>query len=103
MMTVVGDGGEINLTDQVVPVTTALPLSGQTALVGVLGLSETVSTLSSNDVIRAWVKFNQGAHASSLNPVPSAAATREMQTQVSSFIATKGSVLPITNTDVIAN
>ncbi|WP_218310719.1 VolA/Pla-1 family phospholipase [Alteromonas antoniana] len=103
MMTVVGDGGE-NLPDQVIPVTTALPLSGQAGFAGVLGLEQVSSTVEpTGETVSGWVQFLEGAHASSLNPAPSAAATEEMQREVAGYIASEAMMLPITNESVVAN
>ena len=102
MLTVVGDGGA-NLPDQVIPVSTALPLSGQNALAGVIGLEQVVSTVQSADPLSGIVKFNEGAHGSSLSPFASGAVTAEMQLQIATFVGSGGRVIQITNPDVIAN
>ncbi len=104
MMTVVGDGTADNLPDQVIPISTALPLAGQLPLANTIGLTQ-ISTSQSlgSDAISGIVQFNSGAHASSLNPASSAAVTEEMQRQVAGYIATDALALPITNEDVIAN
>lgn len=102
MMTVVGDGGETNLPDQVIPVTTGIPLSGQQSLAGIIGL-EQVSTTTTGDDVSGLVLFTEGAHASSLNPAASQATTTEMQTQVASFLSSGATVLPVTNTGVVKN
>ena len=102
-MTVVGDGGE-NLPDQVNPVVTSLPLSGQNPMAAMIGLEQVTSTISSTtDTVSGQVRFNSGAHGSSLNPTPDPAVTREMQLQLSGFIKSNAQALPITNTDVVAN
>ncbi len=102
MMSVVGDGGE-NLPDQVIPVTTALPLAGQAGLAQIIGLEQVSSTVTSTDPVSGWVQFLEGAHGSSLNPAPSAAVTEEMQREVAGYIASEARVLPITNEAVVAN
>jgi Pla-1/cef family extracellular lipase len=101
MMTVVGDGTPENLPDQVIPITTSLPLSGQLPLAQLMQLEEVVSTVTSAEAISAIVKFNKGAHGSSLNPAPNPAVTTEMQRQVAGYLGSKATALPITNTDVI--
>jgi Pla-1/cef family extracellular lipase len=101
MMTVVGDGTDANKPDQVIPVTTSLPLSGQLPLAQLMQLESIVSTKTGN-AISGLVKFSQGAHASSLSPASSPATTAEMQTQVATYLGSKATVLPITNTDVIS-
>ncbi|WP_100657183.1 VolA/Pla-1 family phospholipase [Alteromonas flava] len=102
MMSVVGDGGD-NLPDQVIPISTALPLAGQIPLARQIGLEQVVSTITSTEPLSGHVWFNEGAHASSLNPASSPAVTTEMQRQVAGFIASKARLLPITNEAVIAN
>jgi Pla-1/cef family extracellular lipase len=104
MLTVVGDGTEANLPDQVIPVSTALPLSGQLPLAQTIGLSQVSTTQGPGaDPVSGLVLFNSGAHASSLNPASSAAVTTEMQRQVAGYIASDALVLPITNESVVAN
>ena len=102
MMTVVGDGSEENLPDQVIPVSTKLPLSGQNPLAGLIGLPQISSTVT-GDPVSGQVRFTEGAHASSLSPDASAAATTEMQTQVATYLATEAGVIKISNPDVVAN
>ncbi|PRO72967.1 hypothetical protein C6Y40_13825 [Alteromonas alba] len=102
-MSVVGDGGE-NLPDQVNPVVTSLPLAGQHPMAAMIGLEQVTSTISSETgTVSGQVRFNSGAHASSLSPAADPAVTREMQLQVGGFIKSEAQALPITNTDVVAN
>ena len=103
MMTVVGDGTDENLPDQVIPVSTALPLSGQLPLASTIGLSQVSTTQASTDPLSGLVLFTSGAHASSLNPASSAEVTLEMQSQVAGYISEDATVLPITNESVVAN
>ena len=104
MMTVVGDGSAENLPDQVIPVSTALPLSGQLPLAATMGLMQVSTTQGpSADPISGLVKFNSGAHASSLSPAANADVTAEMQRQVAGYIASDALVLPVTNEAVISN
>lgn len=103
MLTVVGDGGEVNLPDQVIPPVTSLPLSGQLALARIMGSQPVVvSTPAGTSPLNAIVTFNQGVHASSLSPV-NPAVTLEMQTQIASFLASQGTALVVSNEAVIAN
>jgi len=102
VMTVVGDGGD-NLPDQVIPVSTAVPLAGQTAYVNMMGIDQVSASVQSADPISGYVLFNEGAHGSSLNPGPSGATTLEMQSQVATFIASGGRVLPIGNTTIVVD
>ena len=101
-MTVVGDGSEENLPDQVIPVSTALPLAGQNPLAGLIGLEQVSSTVQ-GDPATGQVRFTEGAHASSLSPDASEATTIEMQTEVATYLATQAGTIVITNEDVVAN
>ena len=102
MMTVVGDGREENLPDQVIPVSTALPLAGQNPLAGLIGLEQVSSTVQ-GDPATGQVRFTEGAHASSLSPDASEATTVEMQTEVATYLATQAGTIVINNEDVVAN
>jgi len=100
MLEVVGDGGEINLPDQVIPNTTSLPLAGTEPLAAIMGLSGVNVTTPGSGLVR----FIEGSHSSLLSPADSAAATLEMQTQVASFFSTANAGSPtivINNTSVI--
>jgi Pla-1/cef family extracellular lipase len=103
MLTVVGDGGEENLPDQVIPVTTALPLAGQQALVNIMGLPQVSTTVAGTSPVSGVVFFNEGAHASSLSPASSPAVTTEMQTQVANYVASGARAIVVTNEEVVAN
>jgi len=98
MLLVVGDGGEMNLPDQVVPVETSLPLSGGKPLAQQMGLPAVNSTAQGSGV----VSFLEGTHSSILDPGPSAAATAEMQRQLATFMATMGTTILVTDTSVVA-
>lgn len=102
MMTVVGDGGD-NLPDQVIPVTTAIPLAGQQALANIMGLQQISTTTVSTSPISGIVKFVEGAHASSLSPASSADVTAEMQREVANYMASGATAIVITNEAVVAN
>ena len=102
MLTVVGDGNE-NLPDQVIPVTTALPLAGQQALANIMGLDLVSTTTTGSAPISGIVKFNEGAHGSSLNPTSSTAVTVEMQLQVINYLGSGGTAIVVTNESVIEN
>ena len=103
MLTVVGDGSAANLPDQVIPVSTTLPLSGQLPLAQLMQLQEVVSTVMSSESVSGIVKFTEGAHASSLSPASSPAVTAEMQSQVATYMASQGKVIQVTNTSLIQN
>ncbi|MET1219187.1 MAG: VolA/Pla-1 family phospholipase [Glaciecola sp.] len=103
VLTVVGDGGD-NLPDQVIPVSTALPLAGQDAYVEQAGIMQASSTIPPQaDPMSAYVLFNEGAHGSSLSPASSARVTVEMQQQIAAFLASGGRTLPITNTEIVVD
>lgn len=102
MMTVVGDGSEQNPPDQVIPVSTTLPLAGQLPYAGIVGL-EQVTVTQTGDPVSGHVLFTSGAHASSLSPDADPAVTEEMQREVAGYIGSGATILPITNEDVVAN
>ncbi|MEQ3640686.1 MAG: VolA/Pla-1 family phospholipase [Alteromonas sp.] len=104
MMTVVGDGSAENLPDQVIPVSTALPLSGQLPLANIIGLEQVSTTVGPQaDPISGLVLFNSGAHASSLSPASNATVTAEMQRQVATYVSSDAGLLPISDESVVAN
>lgn len=106
LIEVIGDGGS-NLADTVIPNTiTTSPLGGTEGGVALLGLSSVSNTAAGSGVVR----FLKGHHGSILSPeaLPeapdaeaTAAATQEMQSQVTGFFATEGQVINVTNTDVV--
>jgi Pla-1/cef family extracellular lipase len=102
MITVVGDGGE-NLPDQVIPVSTTIPLSGQLPLATLMDLETVASTVSSPNPLSGIVKYTAGAHASSINPGPNAAVTAEMQSQVATYLGSGGRVIQVTNPSIVTN
>jgi len=106
LIEVVGDGGT-NLSDQVIPnrITTS-PLGGTEGAIALLGLPSVSSTSAGSGAVR----FLNGHHGSILtdedrDEAPDAAltgaATQEMQSQVTGFFATKGTVINVTNTTVV--
>lgn len=111
---VVGDGGD-NKPDQVIPPTAANnPISGTIPLANFMGL-ETVSTSQplSETPGSYLVKFTKGHHGSILTPAQddaqaataegSAAANAEMQLQVATYLAARGRMLLVTNTEVVTD
>tara|TARA_B110000196_G_scaffold132718_1_gene114872 strand:- start:5359 stop:7806 length:2448 start_codon:yes stop_codon:yes gene_type:complete len=111
---VVGDGGE-NKPDQVIPPMAANnPISGTIPLANFMRL-ETVSTTQAMTEAPAsyLVKFSKGHHGSILTPAQdaaqsstvegSAAANAEMQMQVAVYLATRGRMLLVTNSDVVTD
>ncbi|RDV26039.1 hypothetical protein DXV75_08125 [Alteromonas aestuariivivens] len=103
MMSVVGDGSAENLPDQVIPISTTVPLSGQQSLAATIGLEQVSSTVSGTEPVSGWVQFLQGGHGSSLSPEASAAVTMEMQRQIAGFMASNGLVISVTNEAVVKN
>lgn len=103
MMTVVGDGSEDNLPDQVIPVTTSLPLSGQLPLAQIMELDTVSTTTMGSEAISGLVLFNSGAHASSLSFERSAEVYAEMQSQVAAYMASEARVIQVSNETVVQN
>ncbi|MCF6436138.1 VolA/Pla-1 family phospholipase [Pseudoalteromonas sp. MMG022] len=112
-MSLITGGVDGNKADTVIPPTTANPLSGGTPMANLMGL-QTVSTTQLSETPMSYVvNFSQGNHASSLTtsmrentggtPQGHAMAAVEMQTQIASFLKSKGLYLQITNSAVIAN
>ncbi|GAA0347124.1 lipase [Bowmanella denitrificans] len=102
MIEVVGGNqvnGEVSLPDQVIPNKTSLPLAGTEPLAKLMGLWPPVVSDTQGSGL---VQFAEGTHSSILDPGPSAAATTEMQRQLATFMASKGMLIKINNTDVIA-
>jgi Pla-1/cef family extracellular lipase len=114
LIEVVGNGVECidilntdNCSDQVIPNTVSTtPFGGTEGAIALLGLPGVSNTTEGSGAVR----FIYGHHSSildaSLNsaspdPVKSAAATQEMQSQVAGFFATMGQLITVTNADVI--
>ncbi|QZO11487.1 VolA/Pla-1 family phospholipase [Pseudoalteromonas piscicida] len=115
-MSVVTGGVDGNAADLVIPPTTERSfLSGSLPLAGFMGLMPASETQISQDGTPGSyvVKFSQGHHSSILTTgfdekaggtaAGHAAASIEMQTQVASFLKSKGLVLQVSNPDVVAN
>ncbi|WP_017219154.1 VolA/Pla-1 family phospholipase [Pseudoalteromonas sp. NJ631] len=115
-MSVVTGGVDGNAADLVIPPTTERSfLSGSLPLAGFMGLMPASETQMSQDGTPGSyvVKFSQGHHSSILTTgfdekaggtaAGHAAASIEMQTQVASFLKSKGLVLQVSNPDVVAN
>jgi len=106
---IVGNGVDIP-PDQVVPIAVAgAPLSGSFPLAVAMGLVPVDSTVSDPEGLRVLVPFSLGNHVSFLRPtggIPaeanSPAVTLEMQTEMAGFMASGGTLLPITDPSVIA-
>ncbi|MCF6289241.1 MAG: lipase [Proteobacteria bacterium] len=90
------------LGDQVVPNAVAgAPLSGSQPLIAAMGLSAISSTTANAEGVDAVVRFVAGDHGSLLNPAASLPTTVEMQTQMASMIATRGTTVVVTDDSVI--
>jgi Pla-1/cef family extracellular lipase len=106
LIEVVGNGSD-NLSDQVIPnLVSSTPLSGTEAAISLLGLPGVNMTSEGSGAVR----FLNGHHGSILDPssrpespdpLLSAAATQEMQTQVTTFFATMGQLLSISNEMIV--
>ena len=87
------------IDDQVIPnIVATAPLSGTDPLIRVLGLPSIAETVTDSD---GAVRFTEGDHSSIVSPETSLAATVEMQTQMAGFAQSRGTVLPVVNTDVV--
>lgn len=115
MNVVVGDGTDNNKPDQVIPPMTANnPIAGTVPLANFMGL-DTVSTSQAPTEMGSsyLVKFTQGHHGSILTPAQdegesstvagSAAANAEMQLQVATYLASRGRLLMVQNTEIVTN
>ncbi len=108
MFEVIGDGGS-NLPDQVIPNnvtslapsdTVMAPLSGTDPLFTYMGLTPVSTSVSGTD-LKHVVRFTVGDHSSLLDPTGSAAVTAVMQTAMTTFFATGGGTLTISDTSVV--
>ncbi len=108
-------GGAGSPTDQVIPNnvlniagTVPSPTAGTDPLATAMGLTK-VSSSTTGNPLKAWVRLTAGHHGSLLTPDAadgssaddSAAAISEIQQQLASFLASNGSALTITNPDII--
>lgn len=110
VMEVVGDGAE-NKPDQVVPNRAVnSPLSGTEPLAALMGLASISETTQDPEGVKGIVRFTDGHHSSILtNDVNRGGSTVEgntavlieMQTQLASFIASGGKIIPVNNADVV--
>ncbi|MFP3353294.1 lipase [Pseudoalteromonas sp. SIMBA_153] len=115
MNVVVGDGTDNNKPDQVIPPMTANnPIAGTVPLANFMGLDTVSTTQAPTEMGSSYlVKFNTGHHGSILTPAQdegesstvagSAAANAEMQLQVATYLASRGRLLMVQNTEVVTN
>lgn len=110
VMEIVGD--DVNLPDQVIPNSTQnSALSGTDPLVAYMGLPEVSTTTVDADGVKALVRFTDGNHGSILTTTVAegsgntvegnTAVLIEMQTQLATFMATKGTTVLISNDAVV--
>lgn len=92
---------QINGDNVVTNTVPGAPLSGTEPLMAAMGLTFYSESAADPAGLKAAVRFTAGDHGSLLSPGASVAATVEMQTQLAAFQATNGTVLNITNTDVV--
>lgn len=106
---VVGDGMG-NPADTVIPpYSTVSPVSGTVPSGLFMGLTPVATSQVSEVPASYLVKFTKGHHGSVLTPAPAygvapsdaAAANAEMQSQIASFLASRGLMLQVTNTAVV--
>ncbi len=112
MFEVVGGGGNSPPSDLVIPNT--VPDSNDTAntVPGVLSGTDPIAKLMqlvpyttsqpAPGFKKAWVRFSAGDHSSLFSPATSAAATAEMQNQMTNFLIDNGTALTIVDNTVIA-
>lgn len=112
LIEIIGNGVD-NLPDQVVTNTAPFsPLGGTNPAIDLLGLPDvSITTVDEENKVSGAVRFLYGHHSSVINPVhiegvsasPEFAlrATQEMQTQVATFLATDGTVLPVVDTELV--
>ena len=86
------------LGDEVIPnAVDGAPFSGTEPMAALLGLQPVTATTNGGGLVR----FSAGSHSSILSPEASPAATVEIQTQMATFAASRGTMLPITDSSVI--
>jgi len=88
--------------DQTIPNSVAdAPLAGTEPLLDIMELQSVGMSVDDLNGLRVGVRFLTGEHSSLLNPEPAPAVTFELQQQLGAFIASQGTLLPMTNTDII--
>ncbi|KPV94927.1 Extracellular lipase precursor [Pseudoalteromonas sp. P1-9] len=106
---VIGDGAG-NPADTVIPpYSTINPVSGTVPSGMLMGLTPVATSQMTETPNSYLVKFTKGHHGSVLTPAPAygvtaadaAAANAEMQSQIASFLASRGLMLQVTNTTVV--
>ena len=112
MTEIIGDGAN-NLPDQTVPnhvlntgsytglVVETAPLAGTDALIRVMGLTAVSSSIENAMGRHVAVRFTDGDHQSQVSPLTVAAATKEIQAQTASFLASSGQNLTLDDSSII--
>jgi len=112
LIEIVGNGVD-NLPDQVVTNTAPFtPLGGTNPAIALLGLPAVSETMVGDGApVSGAVRFVYGHHSSVINPAHTdgvtaspeltGRATTEMQTQVATFFATDGLVIPVVDTELV--
>jgi len=91
-------GTDASNSDQVIPNSVATaPLSGTEPLVRYLGTTNLIADSAPSKTAR----FIVGNHGSILSPTESLAATVAMQTQMATFVGSKGTVIPVVDTSLL--
>lgn len=95
------DDGSTGLPDQVIPnnTMTSPSFAGTDPLARFMGLEKVSSSTEGSGLVR----FTAGSHSSIALPVPSLAATTEMQRQMVAFLASGGNNIVVTDTSVVEN
>jgi len=110
VMEVVGDGAD-NKPDQVIPNrAVGSKLSGTEPLAMYMGLAPITETANAAEGVKGIVRFTDGHHSSIITPALANGGSTvegntktmiEMQTQLATFMATGGKMVPITDTSVV--
>ena len=79
---------------------TSVPMSLMDNLAGFMGLSGISETTVDPAGVRGFVRFNRGPHGAILNPADPA-VTAEMQAQAVAFAASRGTSLPVENSEIV--
>lgn len=91
-----------SIPDGTVPnFTPGSPIGGTDPLGELMELTRIDSSQSDPDGLRVWTRFLDGDHSSFLRPVPSPATYFEIQGEIASFLASGGTTIEITNTEVV--
>ncbi len=91
-------GGNSSPPDQVIPNTVAnAPLSGTEPLLRIMALAPATTSVQSSTPLKVVARFVAGSHSAFLNPAEDAEVTSEMQSELASFLASRGRALQVGN------